>query len=239
MRFTFFILSLMLVSSLNAAELTTPVHFVLVGDSTVTDDAGWGKGFKSLITDKATCDNTAAGGRSSKSFIAEGRLKKALALKGTIYLIQFGHNDQPGKGPERETDPATTFRENLATYIKEVQAIGGTPVLVTSLVRREFEKVKDGVLQSNLLPYAEAAKAVAAEKHVAVIDLHSSSKALVEKWGAKKCEPISPLTDKGKVDLTHLNAEGSTVFAKLVVEDLIKAMPELKPCFKEFSLDEK
>ena len=49
--------------------------------------------------------NTAANGRSSKSFIDEGKWAAALALKGDYYLIQFGHNDEPGKGPERETDP--------------------------------------------------------------------------------------------------------------------------------------
>ena len=75
------------------------VRIVLVGDSTVTDGVGWGFGFKQYLGAGAECVNTAANGRSSKSFLDEGRWRDALALKGDYYLIQFGHNDEPGKGP--------------------------------------------------------------------------------------------------------------------------------------------
>src|SRR6185436_9399819 len=92
-------------------------HIVLVGDSTVTDDSGWGIGFKQLVGPGATVTNTAANGRSSKSFIDEGKWASALALKGDYYLIQFGHNDEPGKGPERETDPRTTYTANMRRYV--------------------------------------------------------------------------------------------------------------------------
>src|SRR5205809_236549 len=83
------------------AQAPRPIRIVLVGDSTVTDDSGWGLGFKQLLTDRAECINTAANGRSSKSFIDEGRWQAALARRGDFYLIQFGHNDQPGKGADR------------------------------------------------------------------------------------------------------------------------------------------
>ena len=75
------------------------MRLVLVGDSTVTDDSGWGAGFKRLVTDRVEVLNTAANGRSSKSFIDEGRWADALSKRGKYYLIQFGHNDEPGKGP--------------------------------------------------------------------------------------------------------------------------------------------
>ena len=90
------------------AQASPPIRIVLVGDSTVTDDSGWGSGFKQLVTADVEVINTAANGRSSKSFIDEGRWTEALAKRGQYYLIQFGHNDEPGKGPERETDPKTT-----------------------------------------------------------------------------------------------------------------------------------
>ncbi len=93
----------------HAADTTPADHktrIVLVGDSTVTESAGWGLGFKHLITDKVELINTAQGGRSSQSFRAEGRWTNALALKGDYYLIQFGHNNEPGK-PGRSTDMAT------------------------------------------------------------------------------------------------------------------------------------
>ncbi len=100
------------------------VRIVLVGDSTVTDRAGWGHGFRLFLDDGVECVNAAAGGRSSKSYIDEGKWPEALALKGDYYLIQFGHNDQPGKGPERETDPRTTFRDNIARYVDDVRGDG-------------------------------------------------------------------------------------------------------------------
>ena len=115
------------------AQSAPPIRIVLAGDSTVTDDSGWGAGFKRLATDKVEVINTAANGRSSKSFIDEGRWAEALAKRGHYYLIQFGHNDEPGKGPERETDPTTTYRANMARYVDDVRAIGATPILVTSL----------------------------------------------------------------------------------------------------------
>src|SRR5262245_13061100 len=102
------------VAATATAQRSPAIRIVLVGDSTVTDDSGWGSGFKHHVADGVEVINTAANGRSSKSFIDEGRWAEALAKRGQYYLIQFGHNDEPGKGPERETDPKTTFRANMA-----------------------------------------------------------------------------------------------------------------------------
>src|ERR1700710_542658 len=111
-------------------------HIVLVGDSTVNDRTGLGVGFKQFVSDGAVVTNMAQNGRSSKSFRTEGHWATALTLKGDYYLIQFGHNDEPGKGPDRETDPSTTFTENMGRYVDEARAMGAQPILVTSLVRR-------------------------------------------------------------------------------------------------------
>src|SRR5262249_34489549 len=105
-------------------EATKPVKVVLVGDSTVADGSGWGPAFARRLGSGATCLNMARSGRSSKSYADEGHWKKALALKPDYVLIQFGHNDQPGKGPQRETKPETTYRENLTRYIDESRAAG-------------------------------------------------------------------------------------------------------------------
>ncbi|HSY18583.1 MAG TPA: rhamnogalacturonan acetylesterase [Candidatus Acidoferrales bacterium] len=212
------------------------IKIILVGDSTVNDRTGWGTGFKQFLTDQAECINTAANGRSSKSFISEGRWTNALALKGDYYLIQFGHNDEPGKGPDRETQPETTYRANMERYVEETRAIGARPVLVTSLVRRSWDKNGDGKITSSLVPYVEVVKKIAAEKNVPLIDLHASSKELCEQLGVEKCNELSAVI-KGtngvnSVDNTHLNAKGSVVFAQLVVTGLAKAVPELAPCLK-------
>lgn len=204
------------------------VRIVLVGDSTVTDDAGWGSGFKRLLNGNAECINTAAGGRSSKSFINEGRWKKALDLKPDYVLIQFGHNDQPGKGPERETDPSSTYPEWMGMYVTEARAAGAKPILVTSLTRRNFH---GGKLQDTLGPYAEAVRKLAEKDTVPLADLYARSTEAVEKLGQEAADALGPVKD-GKPDRTHLNAKGSDETAKLIVEELRRVVPELVTCLK-------
>jgi len=206
---------------------------VLVGDSTVTDTSGWGLGFKQFASDKADVVNMAANGRSSKSYIDEGRWKEALALKGDYYLIQFGHNDQPGKGPERETDPATTYRQFMARYVDEARAIGAKPILITSLARRTFNPALAGHLLTTLGPWAEAVKALAAEKRVPVIDLHAHSLAWCESLGEENCGKFNVIGPDGRPDRTHLDAAGSLAFARLVVEDLRKEVPDVAPLLRD------
>src|SRR5580693_5158220 len=145
------------------------VKIVLVGDSTVNDQGGWGKGFSGSFNGQVQVINLAPNGRSSKSFRDEGAWAPALEAKPDYVLIQFGHNDQPGKGPERETDPRTTYREFMARYVDEARAIGAKPILVTPLTRRHFGP--EGKIVSDLGPYAEAVKALAQDKEVPVIDL--------------------------------------------------------------------
>ncbi|MCJ7779092.1 MAG: glycosyl hydrolase family 28 protein [Sedimentisphaerales bacterium] len=207
------------------------VLIVLVGDTTAKDRQGWGPGFKSFLTDRAECINTAIGGRSSKRFIDEGRWTKALALKGDYYLIQFGHNDESAKD-ESKTDPNTTYREFMTRYIDETRAMGAKPILVTSLVRRQWDKSGSGKINSSLTPYVEVVKALAKEKNVPLVDLHARSKELCEQLGKEKCNEFSPIKDMNQIDNTHLNDKGSVMFGQIVVEELIKAVPELKPCFR-------
>jgi lysophospholipase L1-like esterase len=232
-------------AALALAALATPAlaqvppapapHIVLVGDSTVTEGSGWGLGFRQLVAPGVRVTNTAQNGRSSKSFRDEGHWATALAAKGDYYLIQFGHNDQPGKGPERETDPSTTFPANIARYVDEVRAIGATPVLVTSLVRRTFKESRNlgdsepARLASTLGPWVEAVKRVAAEKRVPLIDLDGSSRALCERLGPVQCAGFNLKTDAGTWDTTHLDAAGSAAFARLVVDGLRDAVPALAP----------
>jgi len=205
------------------------LRIVLVGDSTVADGAGWGRAFRRFLTADVDCTNAALNGRSSKSYRGEGHWEPALALKGDYYLIQFGHNDQPGKGPDRETDPATTYQENMARYVDEVRAIGATAILVTSLTRREFAKDGSGKIVSTLGPYVDAVRKVAAEKHVPLIDLYAASLVLCEQLGPEKCAALGAKKENGAVDTTHLSANGSLVFARLVVDRLRSVAPKLSP----------
>ncbi len=226
-------LSVFMLGSAIAAK--PKIRIVLVGDSTVTDHAGWGLGFKQFLTDQAECINTSQGGRSSESFRREGRWTNALALKGDYYLIQFGHNNEPGK-PGRSTD-MPTFVSNMVSYVEEAQAIGAKPILVTPLTRRQWDKEHPGKIKSSLATYAEEVRKIAATKHVPLVDLQARSIELCESLGPEKCLEFSPPkvvngTNTGGYDGTHLNAKGHVLFARLVVEELRKGVPELSPVLR-------
>lgn len=167
----------------------TPIRadkIVLVGDSTTAVQGGWGPSFCARhVMSPLSCVNLARGGRSTYSYRAEGSWDIALAemrtpgYRDTWVLVQFGHNDQPGK-PGRSTDLETEFPANLRRYVEEIRAAGAYPVLVTPLTRRQF---KDGRLIDDLAPWAHATRAVAAEMQVPLVDLHARSTAAVQGMG--------------------------------------------------------
>jgi len=208
------------------------LRLVIVGDSTVCEypqtrpDRGWGQ-FIAEHFDNVTVINLAAAGRSTKTFIAEGRWKKALQEKPDYILIQFGHNDSHAPDKPESTDAATTYKDYLRRYIDDSRAIGAIPILVTPMVRRTFDS--GGKLIDALAPYADAMKDVANEKNAAVIDLHASSKALVEKLGP---DASSKMANK-KGDSTHFNERGARAMADLILKDLPAAEPNLGKYLKQ------
>jgi lysophospholipase L1-like esterase len=218
-----------------------PVKIVLVGDSTVATGGGWGPGFCAVLTKNVTCIDDALNGRSTKSFINEGAWQRALDRRGDYYLIQFGHNDQKPK-ESVHADAATTFQDYLRRYIADVRAIGGVPVLVTSLSRRTF---KDGKVIEDLKDYVEATKAVGAKDGVTVIDLNAISTALLNKMTQEEADQFDASThpdakaenpanaaaptNQPKLDRTHLNPHGQQVFGRIVADQLIRTQVELGP----------
>lgn len=217
-----------LASTAAAAPSTNAILKVaLIGDSTVTDSAGWGKAFAGRFGPDVTVKNFAMGGRSSKSWLEENRLPAVLTMKPDYALIQFGHNDQPGKGPTRETDPATTYRDFLRLYVKELRAIGCKPVLASSVTRRMFGA--DNTIQSSLSPYAEAAQSVARELDVPFIDLHAASVAYHNRIGPEASMAFNPKKD----DRTHFNAKGAEAITDLILPELKRSVPDLYRHLKE------
>jgi hypothetical protein len=159
--------------------------------------------------------NLARGGRSSGSYLAEGAWDIALAemsaagYRRTWVLIQFGHNDQPGK-PGRSTDLATEFPANLRRYVAETRAQGAIPVLVTPLTRRQFV---DGQLQNDLDPWAEAVRAVALETGTPLVDLNAESTAAVQALGpmmSSAFAQVPPSREVAEALLTGTTIPGST-----------------------------
>lgn len=159
---------------------------ILVGDSTTAVQGGWGPSFcADHVTSFLACVNLARGGRSTYNYRAEGSWDIALhemrsgAYDSTWVLVQFGHNDQPGK-PGRSTDLATEFPANLRRYVEEIRAAGAQPVLLTPLTRRQF---RDGQLIDDLGPWAEAVRQVATSMNVPLVDLHARSRDAVQGMG--------------------------------------------------------
>jgi polygalacturonase len=221
----------------NPIESTPPsIKIVLVGDSTVATEGGWGPGFCAVLTPNVACVDEALNGRSSKSFIDEGAWAKALAEKGQYYFIQFGHNDQK-PGATRHTDPDTTFADNMRRYIRETRGIGATPILVTPLSRRNY---RNGALVTDdgLGDYAAAMRRVAAEKHVTLVDLYSLSTKLLSGMTQEQADTFDMTghpdakaegSATGKPDRTHLNDKGKAVFGRMVADAIVHNKPELGP----------
>ena len=165
----------------------SPRKIILIGDSTVQTNSGWGGEFCAKhLTANVQCVNLARGGRSSFSFRAEGswalalnEMKTSGYLK-TYVLIQFGHNDMPGK-PGRSTDLVIEYPKFMREYVNDVIAAGGVPVLVTPLSRRSF---KDGQIKNDLEPWAEALRQIGRQENVAVADLNAASVLALNQMGA-------------------------------------------------------
>lgn len=198
-----------------------------IGDSTMANkklegenpERGWGQMLSRYFTDDITIDNHAVNGRSSKSFIDEGRWDNVLSKiqKGDYVFIQFGHNDEKDD-PKRHTDPGTTFDANLRKFVEETRAKGGIPVLFNSIVRRNFEKsgadaVADAIKQDDIRngidpkapkevieegaklidthgAYLNSPANVAKELNVTFIDLNSLTHKLVEDMGPEKSKEL-------------------------------------------------
>jgi pectinesterase len=194
---------------------------VLVGDSTVTDRSGWGTGFTAALGPNYEVVNLSKGGRSSKSFLGEGLWEPALAEKPGYILIQFGHNDVPGKGPDRETDPNATFRDNLRRYVRGARNIGAKPILITSIIRRKTTP-EGKVIPDSLVPYAEATRAVAKAENVPLIDLYALTFQQCESLGATGCAELNTVTSDGKPDTTHLGPKGKREIGALAAREFLK-----------------
>ena len=214
-----------------AAEASPPgtVSITLIGDSTVAsypqppEDrptlTGWGQVLPEFFDDRVTVSNQAVSGRSSKSFRSEDRWTPVLESRPNFVFIQFGHNDQPGKG-DRSTDPETEFREHLRAYVREARETQIQPVLVTPVARRTFEADK---AVSSLGPWVEAMQVVAREELVPLIDLHAQSLALFGALGDAATAGYFPSAD----DRTHFSRVGARVMAALVAAQLPVTLPSL------------
>ena len=253
--------------SLAFAKTKTRTIFI-VGDSTAAKkdtkngkvERGWGMMLQNCFDKNyIKVDNHAVNGASSLSFISGGRWKKVLRRirPGDFVVIQFGHNDEKS-GQKKHTDPGSTFNEVLSRYCNETRELGGIPILMNCVVRRNFAKntynngddealrnttYADGakVEESDILidthgDYRFAPITVAKELNVYFVDANKITHELEQGLGVEGSKKLHmwflPGQErseiKGKKDNTHYNIYGAQVIANLLADGICEEIPELK-----------
>lgn len=223
----------------------------LAGDSTVMSyksgynlypQQGWGGRLPEYFTSAVTFSNRAIGGRSSKSFVDEGRLTSILTaiLPGDYLFIQFGHNDG-NSDPKLHTDPFTTYKTYLSMYIDQSRSYGAIPVLVTPMGRRNYDS--NGKFINDFTQRVQAMKELALEKNVKLIDLNAKSIAFYNGIGAPATGDVFLWLAAGQYanfpngisDNTHFQEYGASQLARLVVQGIDEAQLGLRSAIGSIS----
>ena len=212
-----------------------PVRIFLIGDSTMADkplvdnpEHGWGQMFPMFFSRNVHIMNYAMNGRSKKSFLAEGLWKKVYdqLQPGDYVFIQFGHNDAKIDDTSRFATPRPDYKNNLRKIIIEAREKSAVPILLTPIVRREFDA--GGVFIGTHGEYPAVMKELAQEEHVPLIDMFEKSKSFVASLGD---EPSKAYYLAGvrqhefhswnkKRDNTHFTRKGAVKMASLAAEGI-------------------
>ncbi|WP_046174260.1 rhamnogalacturonan lyase family protein [Domibacillus indicus] len=215
----------------------------IAGDSTVQTydeywrpEAGWGQMIPRYFNDDLSFSNQAIGGRSSKTFITEGRLDAILrAIRPNDYfLIQFGHNDATISRPERYAS-VPDYKEYLKTYINGARQRGAEPILVTPVGRRDFQEAT-GQFNISFPEYVQGMKEVAEELNVQLVDLSARSVEYFNEIGPEgtlavflHTDPgVYPAFPNGSQDNTHFQEYGAIQMARLVADEIEESESSLK-----------
>lgn len=208
----------------------------LIGDSTMSNkenpdknpEHGWGQVLGQFMTNGIEIQNHAMNGRSSKSFRTEGRWAtvEEQLKKGDYVIIQFGHNDQKVKDSTKFTNPYTQYRANLERYVNEARTKGATPILMTSITRRNFNE--NGVLVDTHTNYPLVARMVANDLKVPFVDMQLLTEQMEIAYGPENSKKLhlhfkegeNAYYPKGKADDTHLSRLGAETVAKLALKEL-------------------
>jgi lysophospholipase L1-like esterase len=227
------LLMLLLLSSPVLAK--EPLTIFLAGDSTMAakraekrPETGWGEFLARHFDDsRVRIDNHAMNGRSTRTFISEGRWQTLLdkLRPGDFVFIQFGHNDSSKEKLDRYTPPED-YRANLLRFVSDVRAKRATPVLLTPVMRRRFDA--SGRLQDSHGVYPDIVRQIAAEQKVALIDMHRKSWQTLERFGVEESKKLFLQLAAGEHvnypqgvnDNTHFSPRGAELMATLAVEGI-------------------
>ena len=200
-------------------------RIVYLGDSTVTwnhiatyPQTGLSQGLLWYVKDDVFIRSFAVNGRSTKSFIDQGRLDEAEAFieKDDIVLIQFGHNDQKLYDTDRYTEAFGTFQENLKRMADLAKAKGAYPVIISSLARRLFDE-KGVFLPGSHGEYPKAAQELAEREGIPFIEMTAKSEAYLTKLGDFASRPMYVYPK----DNSHLTVHGAVIMAGFIADGLL------------------
>ena len=188
---------------------------------------GWGQLLPIFFSDKVQVLNHACNGRSTKSFITEGRWKVVVdqLQEGDYVFIEFGHNDAKKEDTSRFAPPIPDYRDNLIKFIREAREKKAIPILLTPITRRDF---KEGKFIATHGDYPKVMKKVADQEKVPLIDMFEKSKHLIQKLGDEGSKALYLAgvhhqqypSWNGKSDNTHFTRFGAYQMASLVVEGI-------------------
>ena len=236
------IVLLALCLSIFDCDASAPTRIFLAGDSTMAEklpekrpETGWGEMLQAWFPDgDVLVVNHARNGRSTRTFISEGRWDALLSAvsPGDWVFIQFGHNDQAKSKPERYAPPEV-FMANLQRFVTDVRGREATPVLLTPVVRRRFDE--NGSFYDSHGIYPDLVREVARNTGADLIDLQASSTVFLEAYGAERSKDLflwlepgeSPNYPDGLEDNTHFSPQGARVVASLVMQGIVNELPEL------------
>jgi lysophospholipase L1-like esterase len=234
----FFFVSMVLLAGVFVSIAKSQDHRVtvfLAGDSTMAQklpekrpETGWGEMLgRHFKTGKVRIENRAANGRSTRTFISEGKWQGTIddLTRGDYVFIQFGHNDASKDKGERYTPPED-YRNNLIRFIGEVRSKGGHPVLLTPVMRRRFDK--DGKFYDSHGEYPGIVRSVAENHDTPLIDMHRRSEAVIVRFGVEDSRRLflqlaageNPNYPNGVDDNTHFTPLGAEEMAKLAAEGI-------------------
>lgn len=217
--------------------MTANKRIFWAGDSTVKKNnistypqTGIGQMLPMYLKSDVEIHNHGANAKSTKSFIAEGRLDAILneLAEGDYLFIQFGHNDWNEK-PDRHTVAFGDYQDNLKLFINNAREKKAFPVLITPVYMREFDD--NNVLKEKVhFNYPEAMLAVGKETDTPCIDLCQKSYETIKaagpdiskNWFMNLPEGLYRTAPDGKTDNAHLRYEGAVVMAGLVAEGLFE-----------------
>jgi len=218
----------------------------MAGDSTMANkpmadnpERGWGQLLPEFFTDRVVIENHAMNGRSTRSFIYEGRWDSLVSKvrKGDYVVIQFGHNDESPQKTDRYCTPAE-YRYNLTRFVSDVRRKGANPILCTSVQRRKFDE--NGILEDTHGDYPGYVRDLATKLNVPLIDMQKMSSRVISDAGVEGSKAIflfiKPGEYKslpnGREDNTHFSEYGARLMAKLFCRGLVETNNELAKYLK-------